>query len=58
MNEIINTVDINKKSLLHTTAKAGHTNLITVLLQRGFSVHFRDKFLRTPLHTEIGRAHV
>ena len=57
MNEIINTVDINKKSLLHTTAKAGHTNLITVLLQRGFSVHFRDKFLRTPLHTacQFGR---
>ena len=57
MNEIINTVDINKKSLLHTTAKAGHTNLLTVLLQRGFSVHFRDKFLRTPLHTacQFGR---
>lgn len=50
MNEIINTVDTNKKSLLHITAKAGHTNLLLVLLQRGFSVHFRDKFLRTPLH--------
>ena len=50
MNEIINTVDTNKKSPLHVVAKCGHVNLLNVLLNRGFSVHFRDKFLRTPLH--------
>lgn len=50
MNEIINTVDTNKKSPLHVVAKCGHINLLNVLLNRGFSVHFRDKFLRTPLH--------
>ena len=48
--EIISTVDQNKKSLLHIAAKNGHTQLCKFLIQNGFSVHARDKFLRTPLH--------
>ena len=50
MNEIINTVDNNKKSLLHIAAKTGNVNMISFLISKKFSVYFRDKFLRTPLH--------
>ena len=50
MNEIISLVDNNKKSLLHVAAKVGNVNMVTFLLSKKFSVYFRDKFLRTPLH--------
>ena len=50
INEIINLVDNNKKSLLHVAAKAGNVNMLLFLLSKKFSVYFRDKFLRTPLH--------
>ena len=50
MNEIISLVDNNKKSLLHVAAKVGNVNMLTFLLSKKFSVYFRDKFLRTPLH--------
>ena len=50
MKEIINLVDNNKKSLLHVAAKVGNVNMLTFLLSKQFSVYFRDKFLRTPLH--------
>ena len=50
MNEILTTVDTNKKSLLHIAAKCGDASLVNVLLNHGFSVYLRDKFLRTPLH--------
>ena len=50
MNEIISLVDNNKKSLLHVAAKVGNVNMVLLLLSKKFSVYFRDKFLRTPLH--------
>ena len=50
MNEIISLVDNNKKSLLHVAAKVGNVNMVTFLISKKFSVYFRDKFLRTPLH--------
>ena len=50
MNEIISLVDNNKKSLLHVAAKVGNVNMVSFLLSKKFSVYFRDKFLRTPLH--------
>ena len=50
MNEIINLVDNNKKSLLHVAAKVGNVNMLLFLISKKFSVYFRDKFLRTPLH--------
>ena len=50
MHEILTTVDTNKKSLLHIAAKCGDVTLINVLINHGFSVYLRDKFLRTPLH--------
>ena len=50
MKEIISLVDNNKKSLLHVAAKVGNVNMVTFLLSKKFSVYFRDKFLRTPLH--------
>ena len=50
INEIINLVDNNKKSLLHVAAKVGNVNMLLFLLSKKFSVYFRDKFLRTPLH--------
>ena len=50
MNEIISLVDNNKKSLLHVAAKVGNVNMVVFLISKKFSVYFRDKFLRTPLH--------
>ena len=50
INEIINLVDNNKKSLLHVAAKVGNVNMLLFLLSKKLSVYFRDKFLRTPLH--------
>ena len=50
MNEIISLVDNNKKSLLHVAAKVGNVNMVSLLISKKFSVYFRDKFLRTPLH--------
>ena len=50
LNEIINLVDNNKKSLLHVAAKVGNVNMLLFLLSKKFDVHARDKFLRTPLH--------
>ena len=50
INEIINLVDNNKKSLLHVAAKVGNVNMLLFLISKKLSVYFRDKFLRTPLH--------
>ena len=50
LNEIINLVDNNKKSLLHVAAKVGNVNMLLFLISKKFDVHARDKFLRTPLH--------
>ena len=50
INEIINLVDNNKKSLLHVAAKVGNVEMLLFLISKKLSVYFRDKFLRTPLH--------
>ncbi len=48
MKEIINTLDENKKSLLHIASKRGNVNMIKFLITKGFNIYSRDKYLRTP----------
>ncbi len=57
MQEIINTVDDNKKSLLHISAKRGNVKMIKFLITKGFSIFSRDKYLRTPflISCQFGR---
>ena len=57
MQEIINTVDDNKKSLLHISSKRGNVKMIKFLITKGFSIFSRDKYLRTPflISCQFGR---
>lgn len=59
-DELLSCVDQNQKSPTHIAAKNGHYNLMTTLIEKGFSIFVRDKFLRAPLHlaAQFGHATV
>lgn len=49
-SELVNTTDNFKRTALHLAVREGFDVLAEYLIKEGFSVHARDRELKTPLH--------